>query len=63
MNIATLQRLLRDSGRYHGALDGSYGPLTQAGVLLAMTDGPDTLLTAQDLANSAARLGVTAAHI
>jgi len=61
--IKELQARLRASGRYRGELDGLYGPLTRAGVMIAMTDGPDTLLNAQDFADSAARLGVTPAHV
>lgn len=63
MSTASLQRALRDTGRYKGALDGKYGPLTRAAVLLAMTDGPDTVLTEADFADAAQQLGVTPAHI
>lgn len=63
MTVASLQRALRDSGRYHGPLDGKYGPLTRAAVLLAMTDGPDTALSERDITEAAQTLGVTPAHI
>lgn len=63
MDITQLQSVLKKTGRYFGPIDGSYGPLTRAAVLLAMTDGPDTQLDEQDFADSAARLGVTVAHI
>lgn len=63
MTIKELQRLLRDSGRYTGEIDGKYGPLTAGAVLLAMTDGPDTRLTVTDVSQSAHRLGVPVAHI
>jgi hypothetical protein len=43
-----LQLWLRDTGRYHGDIDGDYGRLTRGAVLAAMEDGPDTQLTDQD---------------
>lgn len=53
-----LQLFLRDTGRYHGDIDGLYGRLTRGGCLAMMEDGPDTQLTDQDYRNSAARMGV-----
>lgn len=61
--LTQLQQHLKDTGRYSGAADGIWGRLTEAGVLLLLTDGPDTKLTEQDYLDSAKRLGVTAAHI
>lgn len=63
MNLLQLQTRLRASGRYAGKLDGQYGPMTKAAILLAMTDGPDTKLTAEDFRESAARLDLQPAHI
>jgi hypothetical protein len=51
-----LQLWLRDTGRYHGDIDGEYGRLTRGGVLAAMEDGPDTQLTDADYTASAGRL-------
>lgn len=61
--LAQLQQHLKDTGRYAGAIDGKWGKLTEAGILLMLTDGPDTKLTEQDYIDSAKRLGVTPAHI
>ena len=47
MNLSTLQSHLRQTGRYAGAVDGLRGKLTEAGVLLMLTDGPDTAQTTQ----------------
>jgi hypothetical protein len=63
MDRRELQQRLKASGRYAGQVDDAYGPLTRAGVLLAMTDGPDTKLNPADYITSAARLGVTPAHV
>jgi len=63
VNLIDLQCLLKNTGRYHGELDGQWGPLTRAGVLLGLTDGPDTPLSEQDYRDSAARLGVEVAAI
>jgi hypothetical protein len=54
--IAELQQLLKDTGRYSGKVDGDYGALTRAAILLALTDGPDTALFPSDYAAAAARL-------
>jgi hypothetical protein len=43
-----MQLWLRDTGRYHGEIDGDYGRLTRGAVLAAMEDGPDTQLTDAD---------------
>lgn len=56
MDIRALQAVLAQSGRYHGALDGLYGPQTGAAVMLALADGPDTPLTLDDYIASAGRL-------
>ena len=62
-SLAQLQQHLKNTGRYSGAVDGLWGKLTEAGILIMLTDGPDTKLTEQDFVESAARLGVTPAHI
>lgn len=61
--LAELQQHLKNTGRYSGAVDGLWGRLTEAAILLMLTDGPDTTLTEQDFIDSAKRLGVTPAHI
>jgi hypothetical protein len=53
-----LQLWLRDTGRYHGDIDGLYGGLTRGGCLAAMEDGPDTQLTDDDYLASSRRLAV-----
>lgn len=63
MDVATLQRRLEALGCYSGAIDGLYGAGTRAGVLKALTDGPDYALTDQDIAEAAAKLGVDPAKI
>lgn len=60
---AELQAHLKATRRYAGAVDGLWGKLTEAGVLLMLTDGPDTPLTDADLRASAARLGCDFAAI
>lgn len=62
-DLATLQRHLGSTGRYHGLVDGKWGPLTEAAILKAMEDGPDTALTDNDYAASASRLGCKVSHI
>lgn len=61
--IQELQFALQQSGRYGGLIDGAYGPVTGAAVLMAMTDGPDTRLRDVDFDISATRLGVQVAAI
>jgi hypothetical protein len=56
MNIQQMQTLLQLKGRYHGRLDGQYGPLTGAAVMLALTDGPDTQITDADYIAQASAL-------
>lgn len=63
MDMVQLQTALKSSNRYFGPTDGKYGPLTKAGVLLALTDGPDTRLSDADFQESAARLGVPVACV
>lgn len=63
MNIADLQAHLRTTGRYAGALDGLWGRLTEAAILLALTDGPDTALTESNFVAAGKRLQVQPAAI
>jgi hypothetical protein len=63
MKLPELQQRLKDTRRYGGAVDGIYGRLTDAGILLALTDGPDTVVTLEDMANAAKRIGVQTAAI
>lgn len=62
-----LQTHMKETGRYAGAIDGSkpywYGRLTQAGVLLMLTDGPDTALTEANFKEAGERLLVAPAAI
>ena len=63
----SLQTYLKATGRYAGAIDGSNpgwcGKLTQGAILLALTDGPHTQLTDQDIRSSSNRMGVPFANI
>jgi hypothetical protein len=61
--LHALQLLLRDTGRYHGEIDGDYGPQTRNAVMQALEDGPDTPLTTQDYIDAAGRLGCHPANI
>lgn len=61
--ITTLQQYLKDTGRYFGTVDGLWGRLTAAAILLGLTDGPDTPLTDADYDASAKRLSVPAAYV
>lgn len=63
MNHRELQARLKALGYYTGALDGIYGRLSRAGVMEAMTDGPDTKLTPADFEASAKRLKVPVAYV
>lgn len=63
MTLKELQKLLQDTGRYYGAIDGLWGRLTEGAILMALTDGPDTALVECDYVESASRLGVHVAAI
>jgi len=63
MILKELQQYLFDTHRYSGKVDGLWGKLTEGGILLALTDGPDTPLVNADFVASGARLGVQAAAI
>lgn len=63
MDIRGLQAVLAQTGHYHGALDGIYGPMSGAAVLSAMTGGPGTTLGLNDYEQSAARLGCATSAI
>lgn len=56
MTLSELQTHLKQTGRYAGEVDGKWGKLTEAGILLMLTDGPDNTLTDADLQASAGRL-------
>lgn len=56
MNLKDLQTHLKCTGRYAGAIDGLWGRLTEAGILLMMTDGPDTALTEANFKHAGERL-------
>ena len=61
--LTELQEYLKNTARYTGLVDGAWGPKTELAILKLLEDGPDTALTEQDFADSAQRLGVTAAHV
>ena len=63
MNLTQLQQRLKATGRYSGAIDGSWGRLTEAAILTMLTDGPDTALVEQDFIDSAKRLGCAVSAI
>lgn len=63
MMLLGLQTHLKQTGRYAGELDGKPGLLTDAGIMLAMTDGPDTRATKTDFQILAAELKVQPAAI
>jgi len=63
MKLAQLQTLLKETGRYTGRVDGLYGMLSEAAILIGMTDGPDTAVTLADMNRVATRLGVQVAAI
>jgi len=58
-----LQAHLKATGRYAGEIDGLWGRLTEAGILLILTDGPDTALTEADFVASAARQRLSVAQV
>ena len=60
---AQLQQHLQDTGRYAGTVDGLWGRLTEAGILLIATDGPDTPVSKEDFVVAAQRLKVQPAAI
>lgn len=62
MDVLLLQARLAALGCYASAQDGAYGPATRAAVLQALS-GPCYALDAQGVADAAAQLGVTEAHI
>lgn len=61
--LIELQTHLKKTGRYAGAIDGDWGRLTAGGVLLMLTDGPDTALVEADYVAAAARLGCSTKQI
>ena len=58
-----LQSHLKETGRYSGQVDNLWGRLTEAGILLMLTDGPDTPLVRADYEASARRLNVPLINI
>lgn len=63
MTVVQLQQELARLRLYTGKIDGLWGPKTRAAVLQALTMGPDTPITAVDVARVAQRLRVTSAHV
>lgn len=56
LTLADAQAHMKATGRYAGAIDGLWGRLTEAGILLMLTDGPDTALTEQSFVLAGQRL-------
>jgi peptidoglycan hydrolase-like protein with peptidoglycan-binding domain len=63
MNKFQLQKELQTLKLYSGEIDGIIGPKSKQAIIQALTMGPDTPLSAQDVQKAAARLKVTPAHI
>lgn len=63
MTLEQLQEHLKATGRYSGRVDGLWGRLTEAAILLALTDGPDTELVESDFVKAGADLKVQPAAI
>lgn len=61
--LADLQSELEATGRYAGEVDGIFGPATQAAIMTALEDGPDTRLFPSDYEAAANRLLCPVAHI
>lgn len=63
MDHADLQNALARLGHYDGKIDGIYGPMTRAGVLAALTDGPDYQLNQADALAAARTMQVDVAKV
>lgn len=63
MDHVDLQNALARLGHYSGKIDGDYGPMTRAGVLAALTDGPDYRLTQDDALAAARTIQVDVAKV
>lgn len=61
--MRSLQMFLKNTGRYQGAVDGKYGPLTKQAVLAGMEDGPETYLSDYNYSQSAQRLNCKQSYI
>jgi hypothetical protein len=61
--MRSLQMYLKNTGRYQGAVDGKYGPLTKQAVLAGMEDGPDTHLSDYNYQQAAQALSCKQAYI
>ena len=62
MDVRDLQRRLHALGCYAGAIDGSFGPASKAGLKAALT-GPRDRLAPEQIAAVAASLDLTPAHV
>lgn len=58
-----MQQHLKDTGRYSGAIDGLWGPLTEKAIVALFEDGPDTPLDDADLVNFAKANNLTFAQV
>lgn len=63
MTLKELQVILAAMGCYTGRIDGLTGPKSRAAVIQALTIGPDTPLTNDDIVRAATRLRCTSAHV
>ncbi len=63
MDHSDLQSALARLGHYDGLIDGKYGPVTRAGVLAALTDGPDYALSQSDALAAARTMQVDVSKV
>lgn len=63
MTPARLQGELAALGHYRGAIDGQFGPASQAALLACLKAGPDTQICPQDISRGARELSVPEAAI
>ena len=63
MNHKQLQKRLATLGFYTGKIDGVFGLVSQTAAGSALTDGPDYVITPDDIAQGAARLGADPAAV
>lgn len=57
VTVASLQQYLTDHKFYNGEISGNFGPRTKLALQTALSAGPDTPLTAEDIARAALAIG------